>query len=203
VFPYKKRLETRIECLTHILQNTKYMATRNWSLDPAHSDLSFTIKHLVIATVRGSFNVFSGKVITPQHDSFSNAIFSLLIDVYSIDTNNRDRDEHLKSPDFFNADAFPQILFTSSQFNHLGGDNYKLTGQLTVKGISKEVTFDVLFGGEAKDGFGVMRAGFEISGAINRNDFDIHANDVTDAGGLVLGENINLHANIQFTNDTE
>jgi len=178
------------------------MATRNWTLDPAHSDIGFSIKHLVISTVRGSFNVFSGTLVTPQHDSFTNAIFSLLIDVYSIDTNNRDRDEHLKSPDFFNADGFPQIEFKSTDFKHLEGDDYKLTGQLTIKGITKEVTFDVLFGGEAKDGFGIMRAGFEIKGIINRNDFDIHSSDVTEAGGLVLGEDIKLHANIQFTNDT-
>ena len=179
------------------------MATRNWTLDPAHSDIGFSIRHLVISTVRGSFNVFSGTLLTPQHDSFINSQFSLLIDVYSIDTNNRDRDEHLKSPDFFNADAFPQIEFKSTEFKDFHGDNYALTGDLTIKGITRTVTFDVLFGGEAKDGFGIMRAGFEIYGIINRSDFGIHASDVTEAGGFVLGEDIKLHANIQFTNDAE
>lgn len=177
------------------------MATRNWVIDPAHSNISFSIRHLVISTVTGSFNVFSGTLVTPLHDNFDTAFINLLIDVYSIDTNNRGRDEHLKSPDFFNADAFPEIKFQSAAFNHTGGDNYKLTGILTIKGISNEVTLDVLFGGEAKDGFGIMRAGFEITGTINRNDFNIHANDVTEAGGLVLGENIKLHANVQFTNE--
>ena len=179
------------------------MATLRWTLDPAHSNINFSIKHLVIATVSGSFNVFSGTLVTPQHDNFDNAFITLIIDVFSIDTNNRDRDEHLRSPDFFNADEFPQIEFRSTAFSHLGGDNYTMSGPLTVKGITKEVTLDVLFGGEAKDGFGIMRAGFEVTGLINRNDFGIHANDVTEAGGLVLGENIKLHANIQFTNDTE
>jgi len=179
------------------------MATRNWTLDPAHSDISFSIRHLVISMVRGSFNVFSGTLATPQHDSFTHSVFHLLIDVYSIDTNNRDRDEHLKSPDFFNADAFPQIEFKSTEFKDFVGDNYALTGHLTIKGITKLVTFDVLFGGEAKDGFGIMRAGFEIHGIINRNDFNIHASDVNEVGGLVLSEDIKLHANIQFTNDTE
>jgi polyisoprenoid-binding protein YceI len=177
------------------------MATKNWILDPAHSDISFSIRHLVISTVKGSFNVFSGTMVTPHHDEFTNSQIGLLIDVYSIDTNNRDRDEHLKSPDFFNADAFPQIEFRSTDFKHFEGDNYALTGLLTIKGITKEVTLDALFGGEAKDGFGIMRAGFEISGTINRNDFDIHAQDVTEAGGLVLGEDIKLLANIQFIND--
>jgi len=179
------------------------MATLHWTLDPAHSNINFSIKHLVIATVTGSFNVFSGTLVTPQHDNFDNAFITLIIDVYSIDTNNRDRDEHLKSPDFFNADEFPKIEFRSTSFNHSSGDNYTMSGPLTIKGITKEVTLDVLFGGEAKDGFGIMRAGFEITGLVNRNDFGIHANDVTEAGGLVLGENIKLHANIQFTNDTE
>lgn len=177
------------------------MATRNWIIDPAHSNINFSIKHLVISTVTGSFNVFSGTLLTPQHDNFDNAYVTLLIDVYSVDTNNRDRDEHLKSPDFFNADAFPQIEFRSTTFNHIVGDNYKISGPLTIKGITNDVTFDVLFGGEAKDGFGIMRAGFEISGTINRNDFDIHSADVTEAGGLVLGEKIKLHANVQFTNE--
>jgi len=179
------------------------MATRNWVIDPAHSNINFSIRHLVISTVTGTFNVFSGTLLTPQHDNFDSAFVTLIIDVYSVDTNNRDRDEHLKSPDFFNADEFPQIEFRSTSFTHLGGDDYKLSGPLTIKGITNEVTLDVLFGGEAKDGFGIMRAGFEITGTINRNDFDIHANDVTEAGGLVLGENIKLHANVQFTNEVD
>lgn len=179
------------------------MATKHWTLDPAHSDIQFKIRHLVISTVTGSFKVFSGRFVTPQHDNFEAAYFTLLIDVYSIDTNNRDRDEHLKSPDFFNADAFPQIEFLSTSFRHIEGDKHELTGDLTIKGISKQVTLDVLFGGEAKDGFGITRAGFEITGTINRNDYGIHAADVTEAGGLVLGEDIKLHANLQFTNDTE
>ncbi|MGQ2982533.1 YceI family protein [Flavobacterium sp.] len=179
------------------------MATNNWTIDPAHSELEFKIRHLVISTITGKFRIFSGTMVTARHDDFGNAIFTLEADVYSIDTNNRDRDEHLKSPDFFNADAFPKIEFKSTSFVHVEGDEHKLTGLLTIKGITKEVVLDVLFGGEAKDGFGISRAGFEINGVINRNDFDIHSADVTEAGGLVLGEDIRLHANIQFTNDSE
>lgn len=179
------------------------MATRHWVIDAAHSEIHFKIRHLVISTITGSFNVFSGTLVTPQHDSFKDAYFTITIDVYSVDTNNRDRDEHLKSPDFFNADAFPEIKFLSTSFTHLEGDEYKLNGNLTVRGITKEITLDVLFGGQAKDGFGITRAGFEITGDINRNDFGIHSNDVTDAGGFVLGENIKLHANVQFTNDPD
>lgn len=177
------------------------MSTRHWVIDPAHSEVHFKIKHLLISTITGSFNVFSGTMVTPKHDDFTDAFFTLFIDVYSIDTNNRDRDEHLKSADFFNADEFPQIEFRSTSFIHEQGDHYKLTGDFTIKGITKSITLDVLFGGQAKDGFGIPRAGFEITGEINRNDFGIHANDVTEAGGLVLGENIKLHANMQFINE--
>ena len=179
------------------------MATKHWTLDIGHSEVHFKIRYLVISTITGSFNVFSGSLVTPQHDEFNDAYFTITIDVYSIDTNNRDRDEHLKSPDFFNADLYPQIEFRSTSFRHIDGDKYKLAGALTIKDITKEVTFDVMFGGQAKDGFGINRAGFEINGNINRNDFSIHAEDVTEAGGLVLGEDIKLHANVQFTNDPE
>lgn len=181
------------------------MSTKIWTLDLAHSEVHFKIKHLVISTITGSFNIFSGSLttVTVDHNDFANAAFDMLIDVYSIDTNNPDRDEHLKSPDFFNADLYPQMKFHSTSFKHIRGDEYKLTGPLTIKGITKEVTFDVLFGGQAKDGFGINRAGFEITGTINRNDFDIHAPDVTEAGGLVLGEEIKLLANIQFIYDID
>ncbi|OYQ46920.1 hypothetical protein CHU92_01210 [Flavobacterium cyanobacteriorum] len=179
------------------------MATRHWVIDPAHSEVQFKIRHLVISTITGSFNVFSGTMVTPEHDNFRDAYFTIAIDVYSIDTNNRDRDEHLKSPDFFNADAFPTINFLSTAFTHLRGDEYRLAGELTIRGITRPVTFDVLFGGQAKDGFGINRAGFEITGEVNRNDFGLHAPDVTEAGGLVLGETIKLYANVQFINDPD
>lgn len=181
------------------------MSTKIWTLDLAHSEVHFKIKHLVISTITGSFNIFSGSLttVTVDHNDFANATFDMLIDVYSIDTNNPDRDEHLKSPDFFNADLYPQMKFHSTSFKHIHGDEYKLTGPLTIKEITKEVTFDVLFGGKAKDGFGINRAGFEITGVINRNDFNIHAPDVTEAGGLVLGEEIKLLANIQFIYDID
>ncbi|RZJ68880.1 MAG: polyisoprenoid-binding protein [Flavobacterium sp.] len=179
------------------------MATKHWTLDPAHSDIHFKIRHLVISTITGSFKVFSGTLVTPQHDKFDDAFITLAIDMYSVDTNNRDRDEHLKSPDFFNADEFPEMFFRSTSFTQIEGDKYKLDGELEIKGISKPITLDVLFGGQAKDGFGISRAGFDITGVVNRNDYGIHANDVTEAGGLVLGEDIKLHANVQFTNDPD
>ena len=179
------------------------MATNKWVLDLAHSEVHFKIRHLVISNITGSFNIFLGTLETKEHDSFNDASFDINIDVYSIDTNNIERDEHLKSDDFFSADLYPQIHFKSTSFVQVEGDKHILTGDITIKGKTKSITLDVLFGGEAKDGFGIERAGFEITGTINRNDFDIHASDVTEAGGLVLGEDIKLHANVQFTNKIE
>lgn len=179
------------------------MATKHWTIDPAHSDIHFRIRHLLISSITGSFKIFSGTMVTPQHDDFTDAFFTLNINVYSIDTNNRDRDEHLKSPDFFNADEFPDIIFRSQSFTHTDGDDYKLAGELVIKGISKNVELDVKFGGQAKDGFGISRAGFEINGVINRNDFGIHPDSDGETGGLAMGEEIKLHANIQFTNEQE
>lgn len=178
------------------------MKTAKWIIDLAHSDIQFKIRHLLIANVTGHFRLFSGTMHAGK-DDFTDADFKLTIDVYSVDTNNEQRDEHLKSADFFNADYYPEMQFVSKAFNHIDGDKYDLIGNLTVKDVTKEITFKVLFGGEARDGFGSMRAGFDISGEINRNDFNIHANDTTEAGGLVLGEDIHLHANIQFIKEED
>lgn len=178
------------------------MERAKWILDLAHSDIQFKIRHLLIANISGHFRVFSG-IMYAGKDDFTDAEFKLTVDIYSVDTNNTERDEHLKSPDFFNADYYPEMEFVSQSFNHVEGDNYKLTGSITIKGITKTVTFDVLFGGEAKDGFGNMRAGFDISGEIDRTEFNIHSKETTEAGGLVLGEDIKLHANIQFIKETD
>lgn len=173
------------------------MDRTKWVLDLAHSSIEFKIRHLLIATITGHFRAFSG-VLYASKDDFTDAKFEIIVDVYSIDTNNADRDEHLKSPDFFNADYHPEMHLRSNSFDHIEGDNYKLNANVTIKGITKQVTLDALFGGEAKDGFGTMRAGFEIFGVVDRNDYNIHSDDVTEAGRLVLGEDIKVHGYLQF-----
>lgn len=176
------------------------MASRNWELDVAHSDIHFKVRYLLISSITGSFNIFSGTLFTPEHDDFSTASFYLHIDPYSINSNSTERDEHLKSPDFLDADNYPDIEFRSTSFKQIDGDKHELTGDMTIKGITKPVVLDVIFGGEAKDGFGVMRAGFEVSATINRKDFGIHSDDVNEAGSLIIGEEIKLQANLQFRN---
>lgn len=179
------------------------MANYLWELDLAHSDIDFKISHLLVSHISGIFRLFSGTIKTSETYNFTNAVFEIAIDVFSIETNTSERDEELKSADFFDADNYPQITFTSNSFNHIEGDKYELSGTLFVRGISKYVTLNVLFGGNAKDGFGLNRATFEIEGIINRNDFNLHNKDVDEANSFILGEEIKLEAKLQFVNKPE
>lgn len=174
----------------------------HWSIDPDHSHIEFKVRHLFISQISGAFKIFNGKMST-KTDDFETAEISLSIDVYSFDTNNIERDEHMKSKDFLDADQFPEITFMSTKLKKQEGDNYNLSGNLTIKGVTREVTLNAIFGGQAKDGFGKMKAGFEISGKIDRNDFGILANDKTETGNLIIGDEIKIHANIEFDKEEE
>jgi len=168
-----------------------------WVLDPLHSEVQFKVKHLVISTVSGFFKSFEGELDT-EDDDFTNANISFSLDIDSIDTNQSQRDEHLKSAEFFDAAQYPKITFQSTSFTKSGDDEYKLTGDLTIKGVTRPVTLDVEFGGSAADFYGNTKAGFEISGKINRKDFGLTWSGVTEAGAVVVGEDIKLLINVQF-----
>ncbi|MES2131637.1 MAG: YceI family protein [Bacteroidota bacterium] len=171
--------------------------TTKWAIDPTHSEVHFKVKHLVISTVTGSFKAFSGNA-TFDNDNLENANINFSIDPASIDTNQEQRDGHLKSPDFFDVANHPAITFKSNSLKHIKGDNYKLTGDLTVRGVTKQVEVDAEYGGTAKDGYGNTKMGFEVTGVIHRKDFGLTWNSVTEAGGVVVGEDIKLSANIQL-----
>jgi polyisoprenoid-binding protein YceI len=173
------------------------MATTTWSIDPTHSEVQFKIKHLVISTVTGQFNTFNGSLEAVGDDfSGSKATFEASID--SISTNNADRDGHLKSPDFFDAANFPTLNFESTSFENKGGNNYKISGNFTIKGVTKEVILDAEFGGIMTDPYGNVKAGFEITGKINRKDFGLTWSAVTEAGGIVVSDEVKLALNVQF-----
>jgi len=172
------------------------MATTTWSIDPLHSEVLFKVKHLVISTVTGSFKTFSG-TITSEDGEFENAKIQFNIDVKSIYTNQEQRDAHLRNADFFEADKYPEIKFQSTSFKKVDDDNYKLTGDLTMKGITKSVELNAEFGGSEKDHSGNIKYGFEVTGKINRKEFGMAYNALTEAGGLALGEDIKLIANVQ------
>ena len=172
------------------------MTTTNWTVDPMHSEVLFKVKHLVISTVTGSFKKFSGEVKTAG-ENFENADIHFTMDVKSIDTNQQQRDEHLRASDFFDAEVFPEISFQSTKFTKVKGDDFKLAGNLTMKGVTKPVELDVEYGGSEKDNYGNTKHGFEVTGKINRKEFGLTYNALTETGGLALGEDIKLIANVQ------
>ncbi|RYU78863.1 YceI family protein [Hymenobacter persicinus] len=174
------------------------MATTKWALDPTHSEVQFKVKHLVISTVTGSFKKFEGEAET-EGDSFENAKVRFSADINSIDTNQEQRDEHLKGADFFDAATYPQLTFVSTSFTKVSGSDYKLTGDLTIHGVTNPVTFDVEYGGAAGDFYGNTKAGFDVTGKINRKDFGLTWSGVTEAGSIVVSEDVKLSASVQFT----
>ncbi|MBS1655766.1 MAG: YceI family protein [Bacteroidetes bacterium] len=171
------------------------MATK-WILDGTHSEVQFKVKHLMITTVTGSFAVLNATVETSNED-FTDASVSFTADAASVTTGNEQRDGHIKSADFFNVEQFPEISFVSSSFSKKG-DDYQLTGNLTIKGITKPVTLNVEFNGINKDPWGNEKAGFSLSGKINRKDWELNWNVALETGGLLVSDEVKLLAEVQF-----
>ncbi len=163
-----------------------------WKIDGSHSEINFKVKHMMISTVTGSFEKFDGKAETSNED-FKNANFSFSAEIDSVNTNNKDRDNHLKSDDFFGAEKNPKLTFTSKSF-----DGEKMVGDLTIKGVTKEVTLDADYNGSAVDPYGQTKAGFEFEGNINRKDFGLTWSAVTEAGSIVVSDKVKLIASLQF-----
>jgi polyisoprenoid-binding protein YceI len=173
------------------------MATNNWNIDASHSEIHFKVKHMVISTVTGKFNEFTASAET-EGDDFTTAKINFEAKTASIDTGVTDRDAHLRSDDFFNAEAFPVIKFESKEVVKKSNNELILRGDLTIRDITNAVELDVDFGGTTKDPWGMTRAGFEISGKINRKDFGLKWSQVTEAGGLVVSDEVKLSLNIEL-----
>lgn len=178
------------------------MSVTKWLVDPAHSEVQFKARHLMITTVTGYFRTFN-LVVETEDDDFTKAsqvIFTASID--SIDTNNAQRDTHLKSPDFFAADQYPELRFEGKKYK-ADGEEHKLHGDLTIRGITKPVTVDIDFTGMVVDPYGQTKAGFIVDGKIRRKDFDLSWDAVTEAGQVVVSNDIRLHAEIQLVKQQE
>lgn len=167
-----------------------------WKIDPAHSEVQFKVKHLMISTVTGQFANFEGTVESASED-FSGASITFEADVDSISTKNADRDQHLKAPDFFDAAQYPKVRFVSKEVKKIDDTNYKVTGDLTIREHTKPVELAVEYGGVTKDPWGQTKAGFELSGKINRKEFGLAFHATTDTGGLVLGDEVKLLAAVE------
>ena len=173
---------------------TENAVATTWGIDPTHTEVQFKVKHLVISTVTGFFKKFEGSVVSEAED-FDGAKVSFSIDAASIDTNQADRDAHLKSADFFAADEYPTLNFEGVL--NKKGEEYELTGDMTIRDTTKQIVLDVEFGGIMVDPWGNTKAGFEINGKINRKEFGLNWNTITEAGGMLVGEEVKLHINAQ------
>jgi polyisoprenoid-binding protein YceI len=172
------------------------MATTNWIIDASHSEVQFKVKHLVITTVTGNFKEFSGTV--EAGDTFENAQIYFEAQTASVSTNSEQRDGHLQGADFFDVEKFPKLSFKATKFSKKGDADFELIGDLTIKDVTKSVTLAVEYGGTAKDPWGNTKAGFEVSGKINRKDFGLTWNAPTEAGGVLVSDEVKLSANIQL-----
>lgn len=168
-----------------------------YKIDAAHSEITFKVKHLMITNVTGNFNKFDA-TMESSADDFSDAKISFEADVDSISTNNEQRDGHLKSDDFFAAEKFPKLSFVSTSFNKLNGGEYLLKGNLTIRGNSKPVELAVEYGGTVTDPYGQVKAGFEIGGKISRKEFGLTWSATTEAGGVVVSDEVKLHLAVQM-----
>jgi len=174
------------------------MANITWTLDPTHSEIQFKVRHLMITNVTGEFKKYTIDVQTEDED-FMKAKVSFTADIDSVDTGNEQRDGHLKSPDFFDAAKFPQLKFVATKYENVDEDgSYELYGNLTIRDTTKPVKFDVEFGGIVKDPWGNTRAGFTISGKINRKDYGLSWHVVTDTGGFVAGDDVRIHCSVEL-----
>jgi polyisoprenoid-binding protein YceI len=168
-----------------------------WKSDPAHSEILFKVKHLMITTVTGHFKKFEVEVETETEDFETASSIIFTADINSLDTNNQQRDTHLKSPDFFNAEQYAQLTFRASAYE-TRGDEAQLNGDLTIRGVTKPVRVHVEFGGLVVDPYGQTKAGFTLDGKISRKEFGLTWNAVTEAGQVVVGDEIKIHAEIQL-----
>jgi polyisoprenoid-binding protein YceI len=172
------------------------MASTKWTLDPTHSELGFKIKHLMITNVSGFFNKFQVEGETKNED-FTTAKIKLTADMNSIHTNNEQRDAHLRNADFFETDQHPKMIFESTSIEKVDSENFRLSGNLTLKNISHPVVLNVEFGGITKDPWGGERAGFTVSGKIRRSDWGIRFG-LMEAGGAMLGDEVKIHSELQL-----
>ncbi|MEZ4966835.1 MAG: YceI family protein [Saprospiraceae bacterium] len=173
------------------------MAKTTWQLDPAHSEITFRVRHLVIATVSGKFTKFSANVST-EEDDFTTADIEFEAETASIDTGIEARDNHLRSDDFFNSEKFPALVFKSTGMKNTGGNEFQLDGNLTIRDVTKPISLKVEFGGTATDPYGNFKAAFEVTGSLNRKEFGLRWDALTEAGGAVVSDEVKIHANVQF-----
>jgi polyisoprenoid-binding protein YceI len=172
------------------------MTTQTWTIDPSHSGVHFSVRHMVVSKVRGRFPKFEGTVSFDEAAPAAGSV-SVKIETASIDTGDAKRDGHLRSPDFFDAEKYPEITFRSTKVQPSGGKRYRVTGELSIHGVAKEVVLDAELLGAAKDPWGNQRIGFSASTSIDRKDYGLNWNQLLEAGGMLVGEKVEIELEVE------
>lgn len=172
------------------------MAKSKWTLDPTHSQIEFTVRHMMFAKVKGAFNTFNAEIEADPED-LTDASVTFTIDAASVDTNNEDRDNHLRSGDFFDVENHPNLVFAAKKIVKTGEGEYDVTGDMTIRGVTREETFKVTYNGSGKDPWGNVKAGFSAEGSINRSDYGLTWNAALETGGVLVGDEIKIAMDIQ------
>ncbi|MFO7173061.1 MAG: YceI family protein [Bacillota bacterium] len=172
------------------------MAVSRWTIDPAHTVVEFAVRHMMIATVKGTFSGIQGTIEADPED-LTTARAEVTIDVNSINTREPQRDEHLRSPDFFDAANHPTITFRSRSVTRTGEREYRMVGDLTIRGVTREVELRVTVAGQARDPWGNERFGFSVEGKINRKDFGLTWNTVLETGGVLVGDEVRINIDVE------
>ncbi|WHX66862.1 YceI family protein [Peribacillus frigoritolerans] len=172
------------------------MTNTKWIVDPTHSAIEFSVKHMMIAKVKGSFNKFEASILANPSD-LTTAVIDFTVDVASIDTRNADRDNHLRSADFFDVEKNPTLTFKSTKIVKTDEDEYDVTGNVTLNGVTQEETFSITFEGQGKDPWGNEKAGFSGKGKVKRSDYGLTYNAALETGGVLIGDQITLTIEIE------
>lgn len=179
---------------TDTTMNTSHetTTTTTWNIDAAHTQVEFVVKHMMFAKVRGAFTSFTGQILAGEDGDLASGEFSAVIETSSVDTANEQRDNHLRSRDFFDAENFPQITFNSTSIERVADDQLKVTGDLTIKGITKSIVLDVTENGTGVDPWGNLRIGVQATGSIDRKAFGLTWNQALEAGGVLVGDEVQI-----------
>jgi polyisoprenoid-binding protein YceI len=184
------------------MANPETLIKTKWTIDPAHSEIAFKVKHLMITNVKGVFKEYEASIYTTGND-FLSAEVDFWMDPSSVDTGDEKRDAHMRSADFFDVENYKEITFTGNSYEKKSGDNYELWGDLAIKGITKRIKLDVEFAGVVKDPWGVEKAGFNITGKINRKDWGLNWNAALEAGGFLVADTVTMNCEIQLVKATD
>jgi polyisoprenoid-binding protein YceI len=172
------------------------MNTKSWNIDATHSGINFSIRHMVVSKVRGRFAKFTGSIDLDEND-LTRSTLEATIDAASIDTGTHERDVHLRSADFFDTEAFPELRYRSRRIEALSGDRYRVIGDLTIRDVTREVPLEVQYGGRANDPWGNERAGFSARASLDRKEFGLGWNQVLEAGGVIVGERVDIDIELE------